>query len=1544
MPPTDVMADEEAPGLLSPELVASLGVAGGDAMLTSAKKKQKPGGGGGAKHGPRRGNALPAVKKLSKSQKRKLAKVEEDKRKREQRAGVVARLNAAKLVSDESLTLLQGSDRMGQKMSKRETLRRELKAERAGIALPGTEHSRLLKRERPRDDDAETEALESSGSDASDASDAEDAAATKATFGRKQSWPNKALMPSTAPPPKTSYGPIHPLDRARLDAERIEKAAFEALAGSAEDDLPADSLAASDSAASESARAASRAALAAARALSEHVRALDPEQEAERRVAALGPNAAAAAYDPKDTAAKMAAANEAAAAAAAARYPGVFVGASHCVPVTRDPEVVSAREGLPILGAEHEIVDAVNSNPLVVLCGETGCGKTTQVPQFLFEAGYGDPACAAHPGAVAVTQPRRVAVTSTATRVARELNVTLGREVGYQVRYDKKVMRDDETRLKFMTDGILLREMRTDLLLRKYSVVIVDEAHERGVNTDILLGLLSRVVPLRAELFREGRAGITPLRLVVMSATLRVEEFVENKRLCPTPPALLRVRARQFPVTNHFARETVHADYVSAARKKVLAIHRKLPPGGILVFVTGQREVEQLCAKLRRAHPAPAGESPDGEETNASSKASKALEGARKDVRDGDDHDALPDDEAPSGLDAYGADVADDAGEQDIPWGEDVDADAAALAADTDDFDDDFDDSGSDVSEEDDVVVRGGEGVTPEAAAEAEAAWARAHAPTSVAAARSDQDGTGTSGPGYLHVLPLYAMLPPHLQKRVFDPPPPGARAVVVATNVAETSLTIPGVRYVVDCGREKRRVFGASSERGGGAEDAAAQSAGVSRFEVAWVSQASAEQRAGRAGRTGPGHCYRLFSSAHFVNALAPHAAPAISQVPVDGVVLQMRAMGIDKIARFPFLTPPEPGALRRAQRTLAILGALRPSGGAPAGSENAAENAGRGHFGAFGDDGDVGVLTPLGEAMAALPIGPRHARMLLAAAHSGVEGCLAAAVAAAAALSLDSPFLRDDERRASAADAESGGDETSARNGKDATGDVSVSGNSRGKLRFRFHHPHSDALSAARALVAYDALDPNNPRLAERFCRDHCLHGRTMREASDLRRQLLRALASPSAASALGEGARAAVARAAAYLRARRLTKQPSGDDPALAALRVAGEGSKRESGNELTKRTKPKRDGSVANDGDVALRRALLRGWADRVARRVKPSEALDPQRHTKTRATRYKPALLGDTVYLHPSSSLHKTSPEYVAYADVVAGDARAYLGGATAVDAAWLADDAAALASLSAPLEDPAPRYVPDKGIVVAFTQPHFGKHRWALPLRAEPISYDAGGCGAFAAALLSGAVSRPMLDLRARLAAKPSLCARAEGKTQRRVSELVHALQRRRVASKRELQAQWRRDPAFLMREARGWMKRGHEHFLERAWPRVVAAALGAETDVADVADVAHLARGGAREGGGDAQKKVARTHRGETGVGAPSRDARLREGGRARDGAAATTDALAADAVSRAAAAATASSSTAAATAREARKAPEVKRRRANPAVLDGGLSIWDE
>lgn len=1443
------MADEEAPDVvLSPELAASLGGSGGDALMLGARKKQKSGGGGAAKHGPRRGNALPLVKKLSKSQKRKLAKVEEDKRKREQRAGVVARLNAAKLVSDESLTLLQGSDRMGQRMSKRETLRRELKAERAGIALPGTENSRLLKREKP---EGEVGGGDDDDSDDESSSDDDD---SKSTFGRKQSWPNKNLQAATTPAPKDTYGPIHPLDQARLDLERIKNAETELMQGEESDDEEDDENIAE-------AREKFNAYLQSARALADLIRQRDPEQLNERNIEKLGPNAVAASLDPKDAVAQAQAANEAAANAANKKYPGVFVGASFSVAVDRTEKIQTQREGLPILGSEHDIVECINSNPITVICGETGCGKTTQVPQFLYEAGYGALNCSAHPGAIAVTQPRRVAVTSTATRVADELNVKLAQEVGYQVRYDKKVS-SDTTSIKFMTDGVLLKEMQSDLLLRKYSVVIIDEAHERGVNTDILLGLLSRVVPLRAELTREGRAmdgkPITPLRLVVMSATLRVSEFVENKKLCPTPPALLRVAARQFPVTVHFSRETVHGDYVSAAKKKVLAIHRKLPPGGILVFVTGQREVEQLCKKLKAAFPKP------GEVVGKGY--------VKTDKNDSNDSAQL-DQFSVDALDAAGEDFDEDLG------GEDTRGDVR------DDFNDDSDDedAASDVSEEDDVVVHGGEGVTPEEAQEAEATWIRAHAPTTELENKQN-DGSSSKkeeedGPGYLHVLPLYAMLPPDLQKRVFDPPPKGARVVVVATNVAETSLTIPNTRYVIDAGREKRRVFNSGNEVSD-EMDNASQNAGMSRFEVGWVSKASAEQRAGRAGRTGPGHCYRLFSSAHFVNDLDDHAAPQILCQPVEGVVLQMRAMGIDRVDRFPFLTPPGVMSLKRAQRTLAVLGALRSANGSR-NSKSTQNNFG--HFGSFGEDSnDVGILTDLGKHMASLPIGVRHARMLLAAAEfeKNAEGCLAAAVVATAALSLDSPFLRDDK-----AGDDSGDKEAIAR---------------RRKLRHKFHHPHSDALSAARALVEYDKQP--SPRAKDTFCVEHCLHGKTMREASDLRRQLLRALTrnSKDLSNAFTAKAKASLDKSWVYVNAR----HTKGDDPASSALRVSGEGgdSSHSKSAKEKKRPSDSKDSSNAS-GDAYLRKALLSGWADRVARRVKANELTDQERDTggHTKAVRYKPALLNQTVYLHPSSALHKTSPEFLAYVDLQQTEKRAYLGGATAVDAAWLADHASALTSPGPLLEDPPPRYVQTSGTVVAFTQPHFGHHRWKMPLRASLMCAVDGGCGAFAAALLSGAVSPPFTELRDKLAAKPVLCARPEGKTQRRVGELVHQLQHRQVASKADLIMQWRNDPAWLMAQLRDWMRRGHEHVLERWWPKIVASVLGGG--------------GGVGVGGVDGVCGMHNASQGLTGTYDQSDLSMKTSAGHTRD---ATTKS-------------------------KKPKDQSKKKRKANPAALDGGLSIWD-
>jgi ATP-dependent RNA helicase DHX37/DHR1 len=359
-------------------------------------------------------------------------------------------------------------------------------------------------------------------------------------------------------------------------------------------------------------------------------------------------------------------------------------------PVARLPSIQEARMELPVCGMEAEIMEAINAHDVVIVCGETGSGKTTQIPQFLYEAGYGTPrarivpAAAAGspaagaaassgsgsaaplfrgiPGMIAVTQPRRVAATAMAQRVATELGLPMGGSaaargssasaapagsdaaaagaaatrapaprsrsgggvVGYQVRYDASTVGRD-TAVKFMTDGILLREIAGDLLLRQYSAIIIDEAHERNVNTDILIGMLSRAVPLRNQIaaqeaaaYREKLAArsaaaaapgdddealeppLGPLKLIIMSATLRVEDFAGNPALFPTPPPVVRVAARQYPVTVHFAKKTELQDYVGEAYKKVVKVHTRLPEGGILVFLTGQEEIDDLVRRLNR--------------------------------------------------------------------------------------------------------------------------------------------------------------------------------------------------------------------------------------------------------------------------------------------------------------------------------------------------------------------------------------------------------------------------------------------------------------------------------------------------------------------------------------------------------------------------------------------------------------------------------------------------------------------------------------------------------------------------------------------------------------------------------------------------------------------------------------------------------------------------------------------------------------------------------------------------------------------------------
>ncbi|XP_059683552.1 probable ATP-dependent RNA helicase DHX37 [Gavia stellata] len=551
--------------------------------------------------------------------------------------------------------------------------------------------------------------------------------------------------------------------------------------------------------------------------------------------------------------------------------PAVFI------PVDRSPEIQEARLKLPILAEEQVIMEAISENPIVIICGETGSGKTTQVPQFLYEAGY-----ASSNGTIGITEPRRVAAVTMSQRVAKEMNLS-HRVVSYQIRYEGNVT--DETQIKFMTDGVLLKEIQKDFLLSKYKVIIIDEAHERSMYTDILIGLLSRIVPLRE------RKGL-PLKLIVMSATLRVEDFTDNNRLFSVTPPVIQVDARQFPVTVHFNKKTPLDDYSGECFRKVCKIHRMLPSGGILVFLTGQAEVHSLCRRLRKAFPFQknntAGGDDDKEESVEEIRKFKKSRKRKKVM-------ALP----KIDLDNYSV-VPVDEGDEDRD-------------AETDD-----DIAGSDI----DLDLGDGD---------------------------SEEDEKSDSSLP-LYVLPLYSLLAPEKQAKVFRAPPPGTRLCVVATNVAETSLTIPGIKYVVDCGKVKKRFYDKIT--------------GVSSFRVTWISQASANQRAGRAGRTEPGHCYRLYSSAVFMD-FEKFSAPEITKRPVEDLILQMKALNIEKVINFPFPTPPPTEALAAAEELLIALGALKEP---PLTGRLKQQLAAKLSC----------PISPLGRIMATFPVAPRYAKML--------------------------------------------------------------------------------------------------------------------------------------------------------------------------------------------------------------------------------------------------------------------------------------------------------------------------------------------------------------------------------------------------------------------------------------------------------------------------------------------------------------------------------------------------------------------------------------
>ncbi|XP_059826821.1 pre-mRNA-splicing factor ATP-dependent RNA helicase DHX16 [Hypanus sabinus] len=435
------------------------------------------------------------------------------------------------------------------------------------------------------------------------------------------------------------------------------------------------------------------------------------------------------------------------------------------------------RRSLPVFPYREDLLAAVAEHQVLIIEGETGSGKTTQIPQYLYEEGY-----TSGGKKIGCTQPRRVAAMSVAARVAHEIGAKLGNEVGYSIRFEDCT--SERTVLKYMTDGMLLREFLTEPDLAGYSVVIIDEAHERTLHTDILFGLIKDIARFRQD-----------LKVLIASATLDTEKFSTFFDDAP----IFRIPGRRFPVDIYYTKAP-EADYLEACVVSVLQIHVTQPPGDILVFLTGQEEIETTCEMLQ--------------------------ERCRR--------------------------------------------------------------LGSKIAE--------------------------------------------------LLVLPIYANLPSDLQAKIFEPTPPGARKVVVATNIAETSLTIDGIIYVIDPGFCKQKSYNART--------------GMESLIVTPCSRASANQRAGRAGRVAAGKCFRLYTAWAFKHEMEETSVPEIQRTNLGNVVLLLKSLGINDLIHFDFMDPPPHETLVLALEQLYALGALN----------------------------HLGELTKLGRRMAELPVDPMLSKMILA------------------------------------------------------------------------------------------------------------------------------------------------------------------------------------------------------------------------------------------------------------------------------------------------------------------------------------------------------------------------------------------------------------------------------------------------------------------------------------------------------------------------------------------------------------------------------------
>jgi ATP-dependent RNA helicase DHX8/PRP22 len=525
------------------------------------------------------------------------------------------------------------------------------------------------------------------------------------------------------------------------------------------------------------------------------------------------------------------------------------------------------REGLPVFKFRKQLLEAIRSNQILIVVGDTGSGKTTQMTQYLAEDGY------ANEGIIGCTQPRRVAAMSVAKRVSEEVGCLLGHEVGYTIRFEDQTGPD--TKIKYMTDGILQREILLDPLLEKYSVIMLDEAHERTIATDVLFGLLKKTIKKRPD-----------LKLLVTSATLDADKFSAYFNECP----IFHIPGRTYPVEILYSREP-ESDYVDSALVTVLQIHITEPAGDILLFLTGRDEIDSSCEIL---------------------------------------HERMK---------ALGPSVPD------------------------------------------------------------------------------------------LIVLPIYGALPSEVASRIFEPAPPGSRKVVIATNIAETSITIDGIYYVIDPGMVKQSAYDPKL--------------GMDRLQVMPISQAQAKQRAGRAGRTGPGKCYRLYTEAAFQSEMLPTTTPEIQRQNLSNTILMLKAMGINDILNFDFMDPPATNTTLTALEELYQLSALD----------------------------DEGLLTRLGRKMADFPMDPGLGKALIESAAHGCSEEMLTIVAMISGTQSQQLFYRPKEKQQQA-----------------------------DQKKSKFNDSHGDHLSL---LNVYNAWRRNNRSKA--WCQENFIQWKAIERVDNVRKQLV-------------------------------------------------------------------------------------------------------------------------------------------------------------------------------------------------------------------------------------------------------------------------------------------------------------------------------------------------------------------------------------------------------------------------------------------------------